>query len=115
MSKFTSQTAREAGKKSKRGPSKRLEPNIEEKMKLLLGFLKYVPIKNWFRYLTYLDKLSLPGTKAIILDNILADIFLSFQKKYNTDFSNLMLNACAHTQHHFFFNSAAYMGKNKNP
>ena len=35
MSKFTSQTAREAGKKSKRGPSKRLEPNIEEKMKLL--------------------------------------------------------------------------------
>jgi len=35
MSKFTSQTAREAGRKSKRGPSKRLEPNIEEKMKLL--------------------------------------------------------------------------------
>ena len=89
--------------------------NSSDYLKLLLGFLKYVPIKNWFRYLTYLDKLSLPGTKAIILDNILADIFLSFQKKYNTDFSNLMLNACAHTQHHFFFNSAAYMGKNKNP
>jgi len=35
MSKFTSETAREAGRKSKRGPSKRLEPNIEEKMKLL--------------------------------------------------------------------------------
>ena len=35
MSKFTSQTAREAARKSKRGPSKRLEPNIEEKMKLL--------------------------------------------------------------------------------
>ena len=35
MSKFTSQTAREAGRKSKRGPSKRLEPNVEEKMKLL--------------------------------------------------------------------------------
>ena len=35
MSKFTSQTAREAGRKSKRGPSKRLEHNIEEKMKLL--------------------------------------------------------------------------------
>jgi len=29
MSKFTSQTAREAGRKSKRGPSKRLEPNID--------------------------------------------------------------------------------------
>jgi hypothetical protein len=35
VSKFNSLTAREAGKKSKRGPSKRLEPNIEEKMKLL--------------------------------------------------------------------------------
>ena len=35
MSKFNTQTAREAGRKSKRGPSKRLEPNIEEKMKLL--------------------------------------------------------------------------------
>jgi hypothetical protein len=35
MGKFNSETAREAGRKSKRGPSKRLEPNIEEKMKLL--------------------------------------------------------------------------------
>jgi len=35
MSKFNLLTAREAGKKSRRGPSKRLEPNIEEKMKLL--------------------------------------------------------------------------------
>ena len=35
MTKLNSQTAREAGRKSKRGPSKILEPNIEEKMKLL--------------------------------------------------------------------------------
>ena len=35
MAKFNSETAREAGKKSKRGPSRKLEPNIEEKMKLL--------------------------------------------------------------------------------
>ena len=32
MSKFTTDKAREAGRKSKRGPSKRLEPNIEEKL-----------------------------------------------------------------------------------
>ena len=35
MAKFNSETAREAGRKSKRGPSRKLEPNIEEKMKLL--------------------------------------------------------------------------------
>ena len=32
---FNKQTAREAGKKSKRGPSKKLEPNIKDKMELL--------------------------------------------------------------------------------
>ena len=32
---FNKQTAREAGKKSKRGPSKKLDPNIREKMELL--------------------------------------------------------------------------------
>ena len=32
---FNKETAREAGKKSKRGPSKKLEPNIKDKMELL--------------------------------------------------------------------------------
>ena len=32
---FNTDTAREAGKKSKRGPSKKLEPNIKDKMELL--------------------------------------------------------------------------------
>jgi len=32
---FTSETARLAGKKSKRGKAKKLEPNIKEKMELL--------------------------------------------------------------------------------
>jgi hypothetical protein len=32
---FNKETAREAGKKSKRGPSKKLEPNIKDKMEIL--------------------------------------------------------------------------------
>jgi hypothetical protein len=32
---FNKETAREAGRKSKRGPSKKLEPNIKDKMELL--------------------------------------------------------------------------------
>ena len=32
---FNKETARQAGKKSKRGPSKKLEPNIKDKMELL--------------------------------------------------------------------------------
>lgn len=89
--------------------------NSSDYLKLLFGFIKYVPIKNWLGYLRYIPMIKLPGIKAVILDNILADIFIDFQKKTNTDFSNLMLNACAHTQHHYFFNSGAYTGKNKNP
>ena len=89
--------------------------NSSDYLKLLFGFIKYVPIKNWLGYLKYVPIIKLPGIKAVILDNILADIFINFQKEATTDFSNLMLNACAHTQHHFFFNSGAYAGKNKNP
>ena len=32
---FNKETAREAGRKSKRGPSRKLDPNIREKMELL--------------------------------------------------------------------------------
>ena len=91
------------------------KPNKLDYLKFLLGFMYFVPIQNWSKYLKYLTQLSLPGTKAIILDQILGDVFLKFEKTRPTDFSNLMLNACAHVQHHYLFNSEAYQGKNINP
>ena len=38
-----------------------------------------------------------------------------FIKSFLTDFSTLFLNAGAHIQHHYFFNSKANKSQNKNP
>ena len=36
-------------------------------------------------------------------------------EKNKPDFSNLFLNSGAHIQHHYLFNSKAYLGNIKNP
>jgi uncharacterized protein YqfB (UPF0267 family) len=46
---------------------------------------------------------------------LLADVHLTLWKKKKPDFSNLFLNAGAHIQHHYLFNSDAYKGNLKNP
>ncbi len=82
---------------------------------LLIGLLVYVPITNWSFYMKNLLKFKKPGIKAVILDSLLADIFISLHKKNQPDFSNLFLNSGAHIQHHYLFNSEAYAGDLKNP
>ena len=54
-------------------------------------------------------------SKAIILDRILADIFIKYWKKHKPDFATLFLNAGAHIQHHYMCNSKAYKGDVQNP
>lgn len=55
------------------------------------------------------------SSKALILDRLLADVFIRYWKKYQPSFSTIFLNAGAHLQHHYMCNSTAYMGKTKNP
>ena len=80
-----------------------------------LGLLLYVPILRWFHYVKTFLKVKKPGAKALILDSLLADVHLTLWKKHKPDFSNLFLNAGAHIQHHYLFNSRAYQGNLKNP
>ena len=80
-----------------------------------LGLLLYVPVLRWAHYIKALLNLKMPGTKAVILDSLLADVHLSLWKKHKPDFSNLFLNSGAHIQHHYLFNSKAYKGDLKNP
>lgn len=54
-------------------------------------------------------------SKAILLDRLLADIFINYFKKFNPDFSVLFTNGGAHIQHHYLFNSKAYKGNKINP
>ena len=80
-----------------------------------LGLLLYVPASRWFHYLKSALNLKKPGAKALILDSLLADVYLTLWKKNKPDFSNLFLNSGAHIQHHYLFNSDAYNGNIKNP
>jgi hypothetical protein len=80
-----------------------------------LGLLLYVPLLRWSHYLKTIFEVKKPGAKAIILDSLLADVHLTLWKKHKPDFSNLFLNSGAHIQHHYLFNSKAYLGNIKNP
>ena len=53
--------------------------------------------------------------KALVLDRLISDIFISSWLKYQPDFSVLFLNSGAHIQHHYMFNSEAYKGQARNP
>ena len=82
---------------------------------LAIGVLRVVPLKRYPEYLKYFLNRKKPGTKAVILDGLLADTFMFLFKKHKPDFSNLFLNSGAHIQHHYLFNSEAYDGEFSNP
>ena len=89
--------------------------NLKTIFSLGLGLLLYVPLSRWSHYLKTVFNFNKPGSKAIILDSLLADVHLTLWKKNKPDFSNLFLNSGAHIQHHYLFNSKAYQGDLKNP
>lgn len=53
--------------------------------------------------------------KALLLDRLLADVFISQVKRGDYDFGSLFLNAGAHVQHHYLFSSLCYEGPLRNP
>lgn len=56
-----------------------------------------------------------PWNKALLLDLLLGDLFLAQLRETGPDFASLFVNAAAHVQHHYFFNSKFYTGGRKNP
>jgi hypothetical protein len=89
--------------------------NFKTILSLGLGLLLYVPLSRWSHYIKIVFNIEKPGSKALILDSLLADVHLTLWKKNKPDFSNLFLNSGAHIQHHYLFNSKAYIGNIKNP
>lgn len=90
------------------------------------------PLRTYATVLTALGRYSLPrnglatiGTllravkqgqhRAILLDILLADVFLALTRRHRPDFASLFLNAGAHVQHHYLFSSSAYQGSTRNP
>ncbi len=83
---------------------------------LLKGYIAFVSPSRYLHYLSMIPfKLRKKSTKAAVLDNILADTFLSLWKEHKPDFSSLFLNSGAHIQHHYMFNSKVYKGRQRNP
>lgn len=84
-------------------------------LSILVAISKAVPLSRLKNYIRAALNIRKVGSRALILDNLLADIFLYEWKKNKPDFSSLFLNTGAHFQHHYMFNSAAYKGVLKNP
>ena len=83
---------------------------------IFAAFIRFCPIKRIHIYLGIaLKSISRPWMKAMFLDLLLHDVHNSFLREKLPDFSSVFFNAGAHIQHHYFFNSEFYEGKNRNP
>jgi len=86
--------------------------NSQSKLTLKTIFnlgLAFVALVNRARYIPLakyaLNALAKPWRKALFLDMLLYEIHKTLFKRKNPNFSTLFLNAGAHIQHHYFFNS----------
>lgn len=53
--------------------------------------------------------------RALVCDRLLADTFITRWRKARPDYASVFLNAAAHLQHHYLFNSDTYDGPHANP
>jgi hypothetical protein len=83
---------------------------------LLRGILVYAAPSRLPQY-AWLAATSVtrPWRRAMLLDLLLADVFLKEVRRTGPDFATLFVNAAAHIQHHYLFCSSAYRGSAANP
>ncbi len=75
-------------------------------LQVLLGLFRFARVANYKKYLALIfASRTKPWLKALVLDLFLHDIHWILFNKKNPNFSTLFLNAGAHIQHHYFFNS----------
>jgi len=80
------------------------------------GLIRFGQITNYGRYLKFLAGSARgPWRKALLLDQLLADLFIHETSRTRPEFASIFLNAAAHVQHHYLFNSKLYKGDQKNP
>lgn len=95
------------------------EISLKNYFYILLALIFFGRFKNYIKYFSLaLSSSKKPWRKALFLDLLLSDIFLKLSSKNKVNLSSLFLNAGAHIQHHYFFNSSAKIQKNdkqKNP
>ena len=73
---------------------------------LACALIRFARVKNYSRYIEYAFKaLRKSWFKPLFLDLFLSDLHSSLYKSKKADFSTLFLNAGAHIQHHYLYNS----------
>ncbi len=83
---------------------------------VIAGLVKFGRVDSYGQYLrSGLRAVKHPWSRALFLDRLLADVFMSLHQDSQPEFSSLFLNAGAHIQHHYMFGSSAYEGKLTNP
>lgn len=110
-------------KKLYQAASQAVNDNAETKLKistlfwLALAVARFSRMKSFTRYFTQLFNAfrKRRWNAALILDQLLSDTFITLTKNGSPHFSTLFLNAAAHIQHHYMFNSGTYSGSMRNP
>lgn len=83
---------------------------------LTLGLLSFARPANYPTYLRLAASARrAPWRRALLLDLLLADVFISEVARAAPDFASLFVNAGAHIQHHYLYSAACYDGLHRNP
>lgn len=73
---------------------------------LALSFIFLVRVRRWSKLIGYaISTRGKSWRKALFLDMFLMEVHSKYHKKRKPNFSTLFLNAGAHIQHHYFYNS----------
>jgi hypothetical protein len=83
---------------------------------IVLSILRFARLINYKKYIQLaIRSIKYSWNKALFLDLLLHDIHLSLFERHGNNFSTIFLNAGAHIQHHYFFNSIICRSALKNP
>lgn len=85
-------------------------------LSLLGGWLRFARPSHYRRYVDLARRSKgAPWRKALFLDLFIHDLHYALLRRHAPNFSSLFLNAGAHIQHHYLFNSKAQQGDCRNP
>ncbi len=83
---------------------------------MLEGFATFARASNYLEYARLVaSSRRRPWRRAMLLDLLLADVFVNEVERTTPDFASLFLNSGAHIQHHYLFSSDCYTGPQRNP
>lgn len=89
---------------------------LRSAVQLAFGLLSFARAANYPTYARLATSArGAPWRKAMFLDLLLADVFVSETARTAPDFATLFLNAGAHIQHHYMYSAACYDGPHRNP